>query len=115
EFAVEVLAEDVGSGDGGLILLRVTPQGGHQEHDRVLNAKRQLGHAALAVSQLELVLAHRAADFRSIASESTDRKVYVGGQARVAHRRLLPVASCQLLPQGPLSVCGKFSPQGPGM
>ena len=33
------------------------PEAGRQDHDQVLEALRQLGHPALAVGQLELVLA----------------------------------------------------------
>ena len=56
--------------------------------DRVLHALRQLGHAALAVGQLQLMLAHRAAELaRRCRPELLQGEVDVLGQARVHARR----------------------------
>src|SRR5947209_595213 len=61
QLAAQVLTQNVRCRAGGLISLLMSPERGYEHYDRVLHAQRQLGHAALAVGELELVLTHRRA------------------------------------------------------
>ena len=63
------------------------PEARGQDHDQVLEALRQLGHAALAVGQAKLVLGHHVADLEPAALEAAGGELGVRGQGRRQRQR----------------------------
>ena len=78
----QVLAEDIRRALDDLAGLLTGPEAGREDHDEVLDALRQLGHAALAVGQAELVLGHDVADLQPAALEARGGELGVRGQSR---------------------------------
>src|SRR5437868_2852874 len=93
----------------------MAPQRRHQDRHDVLNSLRLLGHPALTVGELELMLDQDAGHFLRQLAELIERELKMADQSRTHTRHGLPISTAELLAELPLRIGAQLFAEFPGV